>query len=772
MQNNIKNTSTPASRINLENIPEYTSWPVLSSYGNGVGYASSENNGNPTISQNSIPIDVLSHSITPTLMNFQTTGTFTNCFMNSFPSNLDTASGFNSPGSFSDNFAMVSSNLVQNQIDDCGSLNSINLNKNIDFNMPFTVNNDIPTKNLSMLNKNQFSQLIQETIAGLNSKNINEITKFSIQIYKILKNANSLILASEAEKLASILVKCAWENNSNEPIFRACSAAIYYLASIKAYAHFLFKSNFFELFPMMLEYQTNALIFYLISTTHTIFLMIPDSRNFLSSTCNLGNFLSLLNNENDRLLAILIDSLTLCFNSLDTNFMLYNTQFLTNIVNILKTKTYEKLVFNSCRLLKEISVHTPLKPVVVKSGTIQLLTKYLLHISRRIAVISLITIRNLSDVAAIQPNQEELIDILIRFVVNQLCAANQRNENKKIEEQLVASSLGILANITCNNQCNKELLVSRGFVVTLINVCNVLKGKEIVEAAASTLRHITCRHSKCEEACKQFVKSKGLLMAINILNINTPLSIANSSNLKKVFFGLITNFASKPQYLAQIRDLKVTQLAAHTLAAVMDEIIKNNSYNGCPPGVRISSWKFHLLNCNKLLEVCVIILYLISDDNCSLKLMISSHILMSLFAKLLLQTHGTTLAYVISFLSRVSEDSSGLAVIEKTFSSFQNEENACLNSTSTNVYIDRLTKIYANYKSSSNNSEPLSSLMANLSKTTLIRDHQYINAEIFSNMLGQFDGDHMETSSQNYCYNDFNGLIDSPIMVCNCSLYF
>ncbi|KAF1744557.1 hypothetical protein MXB_4970, partial [Myxobolus squamalis] len=191
----------------------------------------------------------------------------------------------------------------------------------------------------------------------------------------------------------------------------------------------------------------------------------------------------------------------------------------------------------------------------------------------------------------------------------------------KVEEHLISSTLGILANITCNNPYNKQSLISKGFVPILVKICSTISNKEIVESAVATLRHLTCRNPMSVDACQALYELNGLPIITNIINRYSSSPMINSANLKKVLFGLIANFVTDPKYLNQIRDLKITQLTAHTMASVIEEIKKNSGGKSLPPGVKYYTWMLYFHNCQKLLEVCLLVLYLMSLEASAFDLM-------------------------------------------------------------------------------------------------------------------------------------------------------
>ena len=69
------------------------------------------------------------------------------------------------------------------------------------------------------------------------------------------------------------------------------------------------------------------------------------------------------------------------------------------LVRIMRSYTYEKLLWTTSRVLKVLSVCSSNKPAIVEAGGMQALAMHLGHQSQRLVQNCLWTLRNLSDAA-------------------------------------------------------------------------------------------------------------------------------------------------------------------------------------------------------------------------------------------------------------------------------------------------------------------------------------------------------------------------------------
>ena len=148
------------------------------------------------------------------------------------------------------------------------------------------------------------------------------------------------------------------------------------------------------------------------------------------------------------------------------------------LVRLMQTQMYEKLLWTTSRLLKVLSVDQQNKAAIVAAGGIHALARHLLAPapanaapgapSARLLHNCLWTLRNLSDVATrvegIEPVLERLIELLALNT-----GALPVTPAPAPDLQVIACCAGILSNLTCNNHANKVAVCHLRGIETLVH---------------------------------------------------------------------------------------------------------------------------------------------------------------------------------------------------------------------------------------------------------------------------------------------------------------
>uniref|UniRef100_A0A8C9TE23 Catenin (cadherin-associated protein), beta 1 n=1 Tax=Scleropages formosus TaxID=113540 RepID=A0A8C9TE23_SCLFO len=206
------------------------------------------------------------------------------------------------------------------------------------------------------------------------------------------------------------------------------------------------------------------------------------------------------------------------------------------LVNIMRTYTYEKLLWTTSRVLKVLSVCSSNKPAIVEAGGMQALGLHLTDPSQRLVQNCLWTLRNLSDAATKQEGMEGLLGTLV-----QLLGSDDIN--------VVTCAAGILSNLTCNNYKNKMMVCQVGGIEALVRtVLRAGDREDITEPAVCALRHLTSRHQDAEMAQNAVRLHYGLPVVVKLLHPPSHWPLI------KATVGLIRNLALCPANHAPLRE--------------------------------------------------------------------------------------------------------------------------------------------------------------------------------------------------------------------------
>ena len=132
----------------------------------------------------------------------------------------------------------------------------------------------------------------------------------------------------------------------------------------------------------------------------------------------------------------------------------------------------------------------------------------------------------------------------------------------------VACSAGILANLTCNHQYNKALVVQSGGVHALINA--LLQGhnkEELMEPTICALRHVTNRNSHANEAQSIVRNMHGFVPFVDLLN-----PTLYTWPVIKATISLIRNLGLSDENLAMLRDANAVDKLVQVLIHSYDQI--------------------------------------------------------------------------------------------------------------------------------------------------------------------------------------------------------
>ena len=225
---------------------------------------------------------------------------------------------------------------------------------------------------------------------------------------------------------------------------------------------------------------------------------------------------------------------------------------------------------------------------MISKNAVKILEKQLYQpISLRVQQNCLQILRNISDQAVKLENLDSLIQLLIELL--------QTNDFIT-----VSCSVGILSNLTCNNQYNKMAVVQSNGVNALINtIIQVHDKEEVLEPAICALRHITSRHSHASEAQNAVRNFNGLLPIVELLNPSLY-----TWPIIKSTISLIRNLALSPQNLPVLRETGSIQKLAQLLVRSHQELQRQ-------PNVELID---NYVRMDDILEACVSALHIIAKD--------------------------------------------------------------------------------------------------------------------------------------------------------------
>ncbi|XP_068585144.1 junction plakoglobin a [Cebidichthys violaceus] len=365
-----------------------------------------------------------------------------------------------------------------------------------------------------------------QVVVGKAAQIVNQLTK---------KEASRRALMQSPQMVAAVVR--AMQNTSDMETARATASILHNLSHQREGLLSIFKSGGIPALVRMLSSPMESVLFYAITTLHNLLLHQEGAKMAVRLADGLQKMVPLLKKSNPKFLAITTDCLQLLsYGNQESKLIILSNGGPEGLVHIMRTYSYEKLLWTTSRVLKVLSVCPSNKLAIVEAGGMQALGKHLTGSSQRLMQNSLWTLRNLSDAATKQEGMDSLLQVLVG-----LLSSDDLN--------MLTCATGILSNLTCNNAHNKTLVTQGNGVEALIHaILRASEKEDVTEPAVCALRHLTSRHQQAEVAQNAVRRHYGIPAIVKLLNQPYYWPVI------KAVVGLIRNLALCPENQAPLRD--------------------------------------------------------------------------------------------------------------------------------------------------------------------------------------------------------------------------
>merc|ERR1719480_257767 len=380
------------------------------------------------------------------------------------------------------------------------------------------------------------TRAIPELIKLLNDEDQGVVSQAAMMVHQLSKKEASRHAIMNSPQMVAALVKAISNTNDLEST-KGAVGTLHNLSMHRQGLLAIFNSGGIPALVKLLSSPVESVLFYTITTLHNLLLHQEGSKMAVRLAGGLQKMVALLQRNNVKFLAIVTDCLQiLAYGNKESKLIILASQGPMELVRIMRSYDYEKLLWTTSRVLKVLSVCSSNKPGIVDAGGMQALAMHLGHPSQRLVQNCLWTLRNLSDAGTKIENLDNLMQGLV-----QLLGSTDVN--------IVTCAAGILSNLTCNNQKNKVTVCQVGGIEALVRtVIAAGDREEITEPAVCALRHLTSRHQECEVS-RNAVRLQGGLPTIVRL-MHPP----SRWPLVKAVIGLIRNLALCPANHAPLRE--------------------------------------------------------------------------------------------------------------------------------------------------------------------------------------------------------------------------
>ncbi|XP_076351085.1 armadillo segment polarity protein-like isoform X4 [Tachypleus tridentatus] len=420
------------------------------------------------------------------------------------------------------------------------------------------------------------TRAVPELIKLLNDEDQVVVSQAAMMVHQLSKKEASRHAIMNSPQIVAALVRAMSTSNDLETT-RCAAGTLHNLSHHRQGLLAIFKSGGIPALVKLLSSPVESVLFYAITTLHNLLLHQEGSKMAVRLAGGLQKMVALLQRNNVKFLAIVTDCLQiLAYGNQESKLIILASGGPAELVRIMRSYTYEKLLWTTSRVLKVLSVCSSNKPAIVEAGGMQALSMHLGHQSQRLVLNCLWTLRNLSDAGT----KQESIDTLIHGLV-QLLGSSDIN--------VVTCAAGILSNLTCNNLRNKMLVCQVGGIENLVRtIIQAGDREEITEPAVCALRHLTSRHPEAEMAQNAVRLHYGLQVIVKLLHPPSRWPLI------KAVIGLIRNLALCPANHGPLREHgAIPRLVQLLFKSYQDtqrqrsSVASNNSQSSYADGVRM-----------------------------------------------------------------------------------------------------------------------------------------------------------------------------------------
>lgn len=407
------------------------------------------------------------------------------------------------------------------------------------------------------------TRAIPELIKLLNDEDQVVVSQAAMMVHQLSKKEASRHAIMNSPQMVAALVRAISNSNDLETT-KGAVGTLHNLSHHRQGLLAIFKSGGIPALVKLLSSPVESVLFYAITTLHNLLLHQDGSKMAVRLAGGLQKMVALLQRNNVKFLAIVTDCLQiLAYGNQESKLIILASQGPIELVRIMRSYDYEKLLWTTSRVLKVLSVCSSNKPAIVEAGGMQALAMHLGNPSGRLVQNCLWTLRNLSDAAT---KEVEGLEALLQSLVQVLAST---------DVNIVTCAAGILSNLTCNNQRNKVTVCQAGGVDALVRtVVSAGDREEITEPAVCALRHLTSRHVESEMAQNAVRLHYGLPVIVKLLQPPSRWPLV------KAVVGLVRNLALCPANYAPLREHGAVHHLVRLLMRAFNDTQRQRSSSG------------------------------------------------------------------------------------------------------------------------------------------------------------------------------------------------
>merc|ERR1712227_214853 len=321
------------------------------------------------------------------------------------------------------------------------------------------------------------TRAIPELIKLLNDEDQVVVSQAAMMVHQLSKKEASRHAIMNSPNMVAALVK-ALSNSSDLESTKGAIGTLHNLSHHRQGLLAIFKSGGINALVKLLSSPVESVLFYTITTLHNLLLHQEGVKNQVRLAGGIPKMIALLQRNNVKFLAIVTDCLQImAYGNQESKLIMLASQGPHELVRLMRTYDYEKLLWTTSRVVKVLSVCSSNKTALVDAGALQAMALHLGHPSTRLVQNCLWALRNLSDAGSKLDNLDQLMSGLVDLL-------------RSTDVNIVTCSAGILSNLTCNNHRNKVVVCQMGGIEGLIDtIASAGDREEITEPSICALGH-------------------------------------------------------------------------------------------------------------------------------------------------------------------------------------------------------------------------------------------------------------------------------------------
>ena len=203
------------------------------------------------------------------------------------------------------------------------------------------------------------------------------VSQAAMMVHQLSKKEASRHAIMNSPQMVQALVKTL-SNPSDLESTKGAVGTLHNLSHHRQGLMAIFKSGGINALVKLLSSPVESVLFYTITTLHNLLLHQEGSKNVVRLAGGIPKMVALLQRNNVKFLAIVTDCLQImAYGNQESKLIILASQGPLELVRIMRSYDYEKLLWTTSRVLKVLSVCSSNKPAIVDAGGMQVIHFFL-----------------------------------------------------------------------------------------------------------------------------------------------------------------------------------------------------------------------------------------------------------------------------------------------------------------------------------------------------------------------------------------------------------